>query len=55
MDFRRLPAKVITYRDFKKFYNKSFINSLQSVLSDPHADYNICDPDIFFSDTSKSA
>ena len=48
MDFRRLPAKVITYRDFKKFYNKSFINSLQSVLSDPHADYNICDPDIFF-------
>ena len=48
MDFRRLPAKLITYRDFKKFDNKSFINSLQSVLSDPHADYNICDPDIFF-------
>ena len=48
MDFWRLPAKLITYRDFKKFDNERFINSMQSVLSDPHADYNICDLDIFF-------
>ena len=48
MDFWRLPAKLIAYRDFKKFDNERFINSLQSVLSDTHADYNICDLDIFF-------
>ena len=46
--FRRLPAKLITYRDFKKFDNERFINCLQSVLSDPHADWNIRNPDIFF-------
>ena len=47
MHFRRLPPKLITNRDFKKFANERFMNSLQSVLFDPH-DYNIRDPDIFF-------
>ena len=48
MNFRRLPSKRITYRDFKKFDNEWFMNSLQSVLFDPRADYNIRDPDTFF-------
>ena len=47
MHFRRLPSKRITYRDFKKF-DEWFMNSLQSVLFDPRADYNIRDPDTFF-------
>ena len=48
MHFRRFPLKLITYRDFKKFDNERFMNSLQSVLFDPYANYNIRDPDIFF-------
>ena len=48
MHFRRFPPKLITYRDFKKFDNERFMNSLQSVLFDPYANYNIRDPDIFF-------
>ena len=48
MHFRRLPPKLITYRDFKKFDKERFMNSLQSVLFDPYANYNIRDPDIFF-------
>ena len=48
MPFRRLLPKLITYRDFIKFDNERFMNSLQSVLFDPHTDYNIHDPDTFF-------
>ena len=48
MHFRRPPPKRITYRDLKKFNNERFMNSLQSMLFDPHTDYNIHDPDIFF-------
>ena len=46
--FPRLPPKVITYRDFKKLDNERFMNSLQSLLFDPHIDYNIHDPNVFF-------
>ena len=48
IDFWRLLPKFITFRDFKKFDNERFINSLQSVLFDPHTGYNIHDPDVFF-------
>ena len=48
MHFRRLPPKRISYRDFKKIDNEKYMNSLQSVLFDPHVDCNISDPDVFF-------
>ena len=32
MHFRKLPPKVISYRDIKKFGNERFMNSLQSAL-----------------------
>ena len=35
-----LPPKFIANRDFKKFDNERFMNSLQSGLFDPHTDYN---------------
>ena len=35
-----LPPKLIANRDFKKFDNERFMNSLQSGLFDPHTDYN---------------
>ena len=38
MHFRDFPAKVINYRDFKKFNNKRFMNSLLYTLSEEHID-----------------
>ena len=48
MYIRRLPTKLIICRDFKKFDNEGFVNTLQSVLFHLHADYNIHDPNISF-------
>ena len=49
MHFRKLP-QVISYRGFKKFENKRFMNSLQSAfrsqdndyVKNPHLFFNIC-------------
>ena len=47
MHFRKLPPKVISYRDFKNFENERFITSLQSTLESQNIDY-IKNPDLFF-------
>ena len=38
MYFRNIPLKVISYRDFKKFDNERFMNSLQSNLREESTD-----------------
>ena len=38
MHFRKLPPKVISYRDFKNFANDRFVNSLQSALNNQNSD-----------------
>ena len=40
MHFRKLPHKIINYRDFKKFDNERFMNSLHYTLSEEQVDYN---------------
>ena len=47
MHFRKLPPKVINYRDFKNFDNERFMNSLQYTLAEEHIDYSR-NPDKFF-------
>ena len=37
--FRKLPPKVVTYRDFKKFENEKFMDSLKLSLNRQDADY----------------
>ena len=39
MDFRKLSAKVVTYRDFKKFENEMFMDSLKLTLNSQDSDY----------------
>ena len=47
MHFRKLPPKVISYRDFTNFENEIFITSLQST---PESQNIACikNPDLFF-------
>ena len=45
--FRRLPPKVVTYRDFKKFENKRFMDSLKLSLNSQDFDY-AKNPQLFF-------
>ena len=44
--FRKLPPKVISYRDFKNFENERFMNCLQSAhvnhVKNPDLFFNIC-------------
>ena len=47
MHFCKLPPKVINYRDFKKFDNERFMNSLHYTLSEEQFDYSK-NPDKFF-------
>ena len=47
MHFRKLPPKVINYRDFKKFGNESFMDSLLYTLNEEPIDYSK-NPDKFF-------
>ena len=47
MHFRKLPPKVISYRNFKNFENERFITFLQSTLESQNIDY-IKNPDLFF-------
>ena len=47
MHFRKLPPKVISYRDFKTFGNEIFMDSLYLALNSQNIDYNK-NPDLFF-------
>ena len=47
MHFRKLPTKVISYRNFKKFENKRFMDSLYLALNSQNIDYTK-NPDLFF-------
>ena len=47
MNFRKLRPKVINYRDFKKFDNEKFMDSLHYTLSEEQIDYSQ-NPDKFF-------
>ena len=40
MHFRKLPPKIINYRDFKKFDNERFMHSLHYALSEEQFDYS---------------
>ena len=45
--FRKLPPKVATYRDFKKFENEKFMDSLKLILNNQDVDYTK-NPQLFF-------
>ena len=47
MDFRKLPPKIISYRDYKSFENERFMDSLILALSSRNIDYTK-NPDVFF-------
>ena len=47
MHFRKLPPRVINYRDFKKFHNERFMNSSLYSLNDARTDYSK-NPNNFF-------
>ena len=47
MHFRKLPPKVISYTDFKKFENERFMDSLYLALNSKNIDYTK-NPDLFF-------
>ena len=40
MHFRKLPPKIISYRDFKKFDNERFMDSLQHTLGQESFDWS---------------
>ena len=46
-DFRKLPPKVVTYRDFKKFGNERFMVFLKLTLNSQDVDYTK-NPQLFF-------
>ena len=45
--FRKLPPKVVTYRDIKKFENERFMDSLKITLNSQDVDYTK-NPQLFF-------
>ena len=45
--FRKLLPKVVTYRDFKKFENERFMDSLKLTLNSQDVDY-AKNPQLFF-------
>ena len=45
--FRKLPPKVVTYRDFKKFEKEWFVDSLKLTLISQDVDY-IKNPQLLF-------
>ena len=47
MHFRKLPPKIISYRDFKKFDNERFMDSLQHTLGQESFDWSK-NPDKFY-------
>ena len=47
MHFRKLPPKIISYRDFKSFENERFTDSVILALNSRNIDY-AKNPDVFF-------
>ena len=47
MHFRKLPPKIIRYRDYKSFENERFMDSLILALNSRNIDYTK-NPDVFF-------
>ena len=47
MHFRKLPPKIISYRDFKKFDNERFMDSLQRTIGQESFDWSK-NPDKFY-------
>ena len=47
LHFRKLPSKIISYRDYKSFENKRFMDSLILALNSRNIDYTK-NPDVFF-------
>ena len=45
--FQKLPPKVVTYRDFKRFENERFMDSLKLTLNSQDVDYTK-NPQLFF-------
>ena len=45
--FRKLPPKIVTYRDFKRFENERFIDSLRVTLNNQDVNYTK-NPKLFF-------
>ena len=45
--FRKLPPKIVLYRDFKRFENERFIDSLRVTLNNQDANYTK-NPKLFF-------
>ena len=49
MQFRKLPPKVITYRNFSNYDNANFINSLNDVVNEhENREHLLNDPDCFY-------
>ena len=49
MHFRKLPPKVITYRNFSNYDNANFINSLNDVLNEhENQEHLLNDPDCLY-------
>lgn len=48
MTLRKLPPKLLHYRDYRKFDNSQFMNSMHSALSREENEIPEKDPDVFF-------
>ena len=47
--FRKLPPRIISYRDFSNYHNANFINSLTEILfEDEDTESFVKDPDYFY-------
>ena len=49
MHFRKLPPRIISYRDFSNYHNTNFINSLTEILFEgENTESFVKDPDCFY-------
>ena len=49
MRFRKLPPRIISYRDFSNYHNANFINSLTEILFEgENTESFVKDPDCFY-------
>ena len=49
MHFRKLPPRIISYRDFSNYHNANFINSLTEILFEgENTESFVKDPDCFY-------
>ena len=54
MHFRKLPPKVITYRNFSNYDNANFINSLNDVLNEhEYQEHLLNEPDCFYKECAE--